>query len=56
VCRKTRRDQKSHKLRAKPTCPGAPWRDLQFYIPGHKFRYATRNFNEPLVRGNLAHT
>jgi hypothetical protein len=21
---------KSHKLQAKPTCPGAPWRDLQF--------------------------
>jgi hypothetical protein len=24
---------KSHKLRAKPTCPGVPWRDLQFRGP-----------------------
>jgi hypothetical protein len=28
-----RPNQKSHKLRAKPTCPGMPWRDLLFLIP-----------------------
>src|SRR5580704_15859599 len=28
-----RPNQKSHKLRAKPTCPGVPWRDLQFRGP-----------------------
>jgi hypothetical protein len=29
----TPEDKERHNLKAKPTCSGAPWRDLQF--PGH---------------------
>jgi hypothetical protein len=43
---KTMREIKNHNLRAKPTCPGVPWRDLRFRGP----LLETRILCNPLAR------
>ena len=52
--RKLHRKIKSHKLRAKPTCPGLPWRALQFRGPSWKCFLTGCSAVEGVVRAPLS--